>query len=136
MQEETDYLRKQENARMWTISLAASIMCCTVFSAVAFYFMSNLGQTLSSIDGRLASLEVRNQGVAGNPPEAPLAAAVPVPEPEMPSAAPLGPEPASLQQETVPAAPPPSNETPPAQMSTPPEGLFVPAPPSELPDIP
>jgi hypothetical protein len=134
MLEESAYVREQNNKRVWAVSLGISLFCCVIFSGMIVYYVSTLGNTLNTIDNRLATLESR--GVLPSLP--PSAAAVPMPESDIPSAAPLA-EPASLHQETVPSAPPPSNEAPPAapEQQGPPQMSLPPGPeapiPSELP---
>jgi hypothetical protein len=148
MLEESEYYRQQNSRRTWFIALSVAVGCCVVFSVMMIYFVTTWGKTLNAIDNRLANLEMRGMELPSLPPSA---AAVPIPGPEIP-AAPLPetiPVSAAAPSDTVPVAPPPSNEAPPTakeeplpaaepQMSVPPDrNVFIPAPlPAQPPQLP
>ncbi len=45
---------------MWIVSLGISVFCCTVFSALVAFYVSDIGKTLIAINERLGRLEGRS----------------------------------------------------------------------------
>lgn len=116
--------------QMWVVSLAVSVLCCAIFSAMISYYVTEIKRSMRSIDDRLARME-RNS-IAANLLQQPIIAPIKVqpvapPTPVEPPPAPSAPNAAEPISATPTQQPPAPEPVAPPAVAPPPAGT-VPVP--------